>query len=609
MDMSQVFYNQERQIYEVKAPAGKAATYFVFPPTLQTGDKLPALYIHAWEQDVLFKFDGEYNAETDNLEFFIEGPIGYVYKISLQIDLPEQTYAWKIKRHGHTNIGRDNGATRLFVPRALCLRPQTLIESEQEVVKRWSFYGQAVPQQFGRLRLKVAFFPARCAENPDNNYPRGSKGLDAYFDKSQPVAQPQHEHPDQGAGQPKHQHKAPSPMRGYSRGAEALPSPKEEPGPPTHLASSRLGPDSAKMSSKRQAQQKQCCCFLVDLSHEHNGTCGNHIHRPFGTSSVQVSAASEVDTNASTSTINQSLDGEVLEGARSTGSWSAPTTTSTETTGAAKATGVGCDDAFDIACLQDDDGLKLLDDSVTLNPLDSIAGMCCARDASFGSAASAGSMLPVPSSVEECGAKIIEETNNLCAAAGAGVSASANAPPDGPVSFERKVDLARHTSIAERFPPKIRNLLTSAASRVACADIPCPRSPGCACTGLKEKEEEEEGAGPRRPTRVTKNYNQNFAFAKIKVACQEEPRPDAEKPLLCYQNVAERAAGSCVENVTSASSSIKSCPIRNPLCSCGRGPTGKDGKCIHVHVKDDKSEGASSRTGDSEGVIKIEIPR
>ncbi len=204
MDMSKTFYNPEQKNYEVNAPNAKVSTYFVFPPNLQNGDKLPPLRIYAWKKNILFTFDGQYNAETDNLEFYIEGPTGFVYKISLQTDLPDQTYAWKIKRHGHTNQGRHNGATRLFVPRSLCLSSPTLISSETEVVKGWTFYGRSVQQQFGRLRLKVAFFPARCADNPENVYPRMSKGLARYMN----VQSPDDKKP--GPPLPHHDHSVPN---------------------------------------------------------------------------------------------------------------------------------------------------------------------------------------------------------------------------------------------------------------------------------------------------------------------------------------------------------------------------------------------------------------
>ncbi len=510
--MSQVFYNPEKQIYEVNAPEGKIATYFVFPPTLQTGDKLPPLYIHAWDQDVLFKFDGDYNAETDNLEFFIEGPIGYIYKISLQVDLPEQTYAWKIKRHGHTNIGRSNGATRLFVPRALCLSSSTLLDSELEVVKRWSFYGCSVPQQFGRLRLKVALFPARCAENPDNNYPRGSKGLYAYFDKEeggQKQQQQQHQEQQQQqqeqqrdqsgtAGHPRHKHRAPSPVKGYSR-ARMLSSPRKFPGPPTHLSSPRLSEDSdAPVGRHRQ----QCCCFLAELPHEHNGTCGNHVHRMVST------------------------------------------------------------------CLQDDDGLKLLDDSVALDQLDA----CCATGVSFG-------LGPLTSSAKDCGAKMADGANGgICATnGGGGGGASSN-----------------HASIAlvDYFPRKVRDLFSAACVSRRDAD---------AATGRATS------TSPKVVPRVTKNYNQNFSFAKIKVGYEDQegcppsaPSASAAKKSPLLHGVARQVAR-CAKGTAGLSPSAR-----------GLGDSlGKGGKCVHVHVRHD--DDADTNKGEAEstdnpGVIKIQVP-
>ena len=145
-----MFYNSDRKIYEVQSSDGTLDTYFVFPPNLQLGDELPSLFIRCFgSKDIIFKFYGEYNEESDNMEFHVEGPTGFVYKGSLQAEMPDQPYPWKIKRHGHVNIGKDNDATVFFVPRTLCLRPQTLLESENDVVKRWSFYGPSVPEKFG----------------------------------------------------------------------------------------------------------------------------------------------------------------------------------------------------------------------------------------------------------------------------------------------------------------------------------------------------------------------------------------------------------------------------------------------------------------------------
>ena len=150
---------------------------------------------------------------------------------------------------------------------------------EGKIATYWFFYGCSVPQQFGRLRFKVGLFPARCAENPDNNYPRGSKGLYAYFDKKEEgwQKQQQEQQRDQSgtAGHPKHKHRALSPMKGYSR-ARMLSSPRKVPGPPTHLSSPRLSEDSDEPMG---GHRPQCCCFLAELPHEHNGTCGDHVHR------------------------------------------------------------------------------------------------------------------------------------------------------------------------------------------------------------------------------------------------------------------------------------------------------------------------------------------
>jgi len=187
--MTSVYYNQDRKIFECYAQGqygNYVRTYFVFPPRMVAGDQLPPLYIHAFGQnDIIFKFHGEYEEESDNLAFYLEGPVGYIYKMALQVDPASggqhQPYSWKIKRHGHCQIGLGNDCTRIYVPRTICLRPASLLEAESDVIKRWTFYGSSVPEQFGRLQLKVQFDVARCGENPDNNFPRMSPGLKAYY--------------------------------------------------------------------------------------------------------------------------------------------------------------------------------------------------------------------------------------------------------------------------------------------------------------------------------------------------------------------------------------------------------------------------------------------
>ncbi len=182
MAFSQVAYNSETKNYEVYARNGFVTTFFVFPANLKEGDSLPSLYLFAFKKRVTFKFSGTFNEKTDNLQFFLEGPAGYRYKASLQVDVPNGPYSWKLKRHAHTNIGKSNGATMFFVPRTICLAPDTLLTPETDIVNRWSFYGQSVQAKFGRLRLKMQLNKARCGENPEAAGDRKSVGLRRYYE-------------------------------------------------------------------------------------------------------------------------------------------------------------------------------------------------------------------------------------------------------------------------------------------------------------------------------------------------------------------------------------------------------------------------------------------
>ncbi len=543
MEMSQVLYNQERQIYEVMARDGQVMTCFVFPSILKAGDKLPPLYMHIWaEEGVLFKFDGEYNAGTDNLEFFIEGPVGYVYKISLQVDLPERSYAWKIKRHGHTNIGRENGATRLFVPRSLCVSPLSLLESRLEVVKRWSFSGRSVPQLFGRLRMKVAFSPARCAENPNNDHPRVSEGLYAYLNRGKGPGQ-EEEKEEEEVRRPLHPS---APLKGFSQylpeghhEAEKQEVHREEdthpPPPPPRsaaphatpprtplaleLPSSRISPD-VTASHKFEKQNRRCCCCLVlDADgHVHGDACGPLAalapddyqgsadresakiassrsatsERPPDPRKAQLFYCNSIPEMTATPT---SLSGM----GRSDSSFSHDRGGSSESV-----SGVGCDNAFDIACVRADDGLKMLDDSVSLNPFESM-GACLATDLSLASVAPTGTNGGgQDGSLTEDGAETGTSSGN-----------TRTSPLPARAPSRKKVDLNTYVSIAEKFPRKLRDYLDCKLRLPTCSDGP---------PGFGRPQVFDDGAtmkvtsGESRHPRVTKNYNQTFSFTKVDVS-------------------------------------------------------------------------------------------
>ncbi len=182
MAFSPVSYNSKAKIFEVRATKGNVATFFVFPAQLQEGDSLPSLYITSFKRNARFIFSGTYNKKTDNLEFFLEGPEGYRYKASLQVDVPNEPYSWKLKRHAHTCMGKNNDATMFFVPRSICLEPKALLRPEVDVVNRWSFFGESIPARFGRLRLKMKLAKAKCAQNPEAAGDRQSVGLRGYYE-------------------------------------------------------------------------------------------------------------------------------------------------------------------------------------------------------------------------------------------------------------------------------------------------------------------------------------------------------------------------------------------------------------------------------------------
>ena len=164
MAYTNISYNPDMKIYEALCPNGQLMTYFVFPVNLKAGDTLPPLRTHCFHGGASFTFRGYYNDSKDNLEFVVDGPVGYSFKASLQVDSQaEGSYSWKMKKHGIL-VGSDKATdeSQFIIPRSLCHGPlDMLLDSERAVVKRWCFYGRTVLERFGRLRLKLKFLSGR----------------------------------------------------------------------------------------------------------------------------------------------------------------------------------------------------------------------------------------------------------------------------------------------------------------------------------------------------------------------------------------------------------------------------------------------------------------
>ncbi len=164
MAYANISYNPDIKIYEALCPNGQLMTYFVFPVNLKAGDTLPPLRTHCFHGGASFTFRGYYNDSKDNLEFVVDGPVGYSFKASLQVDSQaEGSYSWKMKKHGIL-VGSDKATdeSQFIIPRSLCHGPlDMLLDSERAVVKRWCFYGRTVLERFGRLRLKLKFLSGR----------------------------------------------------------------------------------------------------------------------------------------------------------------------------------------------------------------------------------------------------------------------------------------------------------------------------------------------------------------------------------------------------------------------------------------------------------------
>ncbi len=156
---TEVAYNPKKKVYEAECPDGRLMTSFVFPANLKGGDVLTPLECTCFDGEVTFTFRGVYDVDKDSINFFLEGDEGFSYKASLQVDAaPDEPYSWKLKRHGKLRSRFEAEAGTFVVPRSSCLYPQrALLDSEQVIVKRWSFYGATMSDKFARLRLKVDF--------------------------------------------------------------------------------------------------------------------------------------------------------------------------------------------------------------------------------------------------------------------------------------------------------------------------------------------------------------------------------------------------------------------------------------------------------------------
>ena len=96
-------YNKHEQYFEAHAVFGRLSTIIAVPVDLKSSQRLPKLLIKAFEQIDPFVFRGKYNGNTDNLEFIMDGPPGYNYKVTVST-MPFKTGdSLKVKAKGRTS--------------------------------------------------------------------------------------------------------------------------------------------------------------------------------------------------------------------------------------------------------------------------------------------------------------------------------------------------------------------------------------------------------------------------------------------------------------------------------------------------------------------------
>ncbi len=158
MTSQKVTYNVSRGLFETWCNNGFLDTFFIFPPRLKGGDKLQPLVMHLQGEKEVFKFMGKYNEESEDIEFLLDGPLGYAYKLSVSIRPRTETssQSWVAKKTGVTTFPIDYDASVVYLPRKICIRESSAAPPARDVLMKPAVDGaRSGDQSFCSLRLRI----------------------------------------------------------------------------------------------------------------------------------------------------------------------------------------------------------------------------------------------------------------------------------------------------------------------------------------------------------------------------------------------------------------------------------------------------------------------
>ncbi len=165
MGSHRVTYNISGKIFETWCDDGTLETFFVFPPRLKGGDKLPSLRMHVPGEIRAFCLLGQYNAEREDIEFVLDGPLGYVYRLNVSVDpRSEASQTWTARKQGLTTSPVDYSRAMVYVPRQICVREASLNgPSTKDILMKpcSSFNSSASPESVCSLRLCITVTPIK----------------------------------------------------------------------------------------------------------------------------------------------------------------------------------------------------------------------------------------------------------------------------------------------------------------------------------------------------------------------------------------------------------------------------------------------------------------